>query len=71
MTKVTSLPAAGQLSLLEEFLVLLKPQEPTEGVFLHQGIDPALSQLEGGGRKIHQVPQSHIFGAVVDVHLKA
>lgn len=53
----------------QELLVLLRPEETTEWVFLHQGEDPLLGQVEGGRREIHQVPQGHILGEVVNVDL--
>lgn len=53
----------------QELLVLLRAEETAKGVFLHQGVDPLLSQIEGGRGEIHQVPQGHVFGDVVDVHL--
>lgn len=53
----------------QELLVLLRPQEASKGVVLHQGEDPLLGQVEGGRGQVHQVPQGHILGEVVDVHL--
>lgn len=54
----------------QELLVVFRTQETTEGVLLHQGIDPLLGQLKDGGGEIHQVPQGHILGEVVNVDLQ-
>lgn len=62
---------SGSCSVLvdQQFLVLVGPQEPGERVLLHQGVDPLLGQVKGGGREIHQVPQSDVLGEVVNVDL--
>lgn len=53
----------------QELLVLVRPEETAEGVFLHQGVDPLLGQVKGCGGDIHQVSEGHILGEVVNVHL--
>lgn len=65
------LPTAGQLCLLDELLVLLRSEEAAKGIPLHQGVDAALGQVEGGSGKVNQIPQSHVFGEMVNVHLKS
>lgn len=53
----------------QKLLVLVRPEEAAEGVLLHQGEDPLLGQVKGCGGDSHQVPEGHILGEVVDVHL--
>lgn len=53
----------------QELLILVRSEETTKGVFLHQGVDPLLGQVKGRGGDIHQVPQGHIFGEVINVYL--
>lgn len=53
----------------QQLLILLGPEETTKGVFLHQGEDPLLGQVEGGRGHIHQVPQGDVFGEVINVDL--
>lgn len=72
--KTTAPPTPGSHSsdsclVDQELLVLLRPEETGKGVFLHQGVDPLLGQVKGRGGEIHQVPQGHVLGEVVDVHL--
>ena len=53
----------------QELLVLLRSQETSEGVFLHQSVNPLLGQVKGCWGQINQIPQGHILGEVVNVHL--
>lgn len=54
----------------QELLVLLRAEKASEGVFFHQGENPLLSQVKGWRGEIHQIPQGHILGEVIDVHLQ-
>lgn len=49
---------------------MLGSKEASERILLHQGEDAALSQVEGCRGKVDQVPQSYVFGEIVDVDLK-
>lgn len=53
----------------QQLLILLRSEETTKGVFLHQGEDPLLGQVKGRSGKIHQVPQGDVFGEVINVDL--
>lgn len=48
---------------------MVGPKEPAEGVLLHQGVDPLLGQVKGRSGDIHKVPEGHVLGEVVNVHL--
>lgn len=54
----------------QQVLVQFRPEEPAEGVFLHQSVDPLLGQVKGRGGELHQVPESHILREVIDVDLQ-
>lgn len=69
-TSPPSCSLSGSDLVDQELLVLLGPQEATEGVFFHQGEDPLLGQVEAFGSKMHQIPQGHILGEMVDVDLR-
>lgn len=63
-------PFSWTILLLNELLVQLRFEKAAEGILLHQGVDAALSQVKGSRRKVNQVPQSQVFGEMVNVHLK-
>lgn len=54
----------------QQVLVQFRPEETAKGVFLHQGVDPLLGQVKGRGGELHQVPESHVLGEVIDVDLQ-
>lgn len=63
-------PCSSARDLLHQLLVHLRPQEPAKGVLLHQGEDATLGNVKGGRRQINQVPQSDVFGDMINIHLR-
>lgn len=62
-------PYSAIISLFDQLLVLLRSQEAAKGVLLHQSINSLLGQVKGHRGKINQVPQGHILGVMINVHL--
>lgn len=63
-------PYSAIISLFDQLLVLLRSQEAAKGVLLHQSINSLLGQVKGHRGKINQVPQGHILGVMINVHLE-
>ena len=63
-------PYSVIISLFDQLLVLLRSQEAAKGVLLHQSINSLLGQVKGPRGKINQVPQGHILGVMINVHLE-